>query len=153
MISSEDGNKRAPNLDRSYSVNPLRKLTGLYYSVYSGKRKFIQTLADGRKVTFEAEATSPLKSDIGGRGKIEYVAVEGARKIRVDTMLIPLSELYRKDKLRVCYFVKSPSPQLTFNTCGFRSEKDYYRHGILPRNYQTIDLGNALGNELDKTIP
>ena len=155
LISTENGNKRAPNLDRSYTVNPRPRLVGLYYSVYSGRKKFNQKLPDGRTITFEAEAQSPLKSDTKGRGRVEYLAVEGGRKIRVDTMLIPLSELNTKgnENLRVCYIISSPNPRLTFNSCGYHSEKDYFSLDIPYKNYQTFVLSTASGNELDKTIP
>lgn len=155
LVSTENGNKRKPDVDRSYSVNPLPHLTGLYYSIYSGKRRFIKTLADGTRVTYEAEATSPLKSDSKGRGNIEYVVVEEGQRIRIDTMLIPLAELNKNvgDNLRVCYFVSSSSPALKFNSCGYQSKKDYFGHDILAKHYQKIILENTPGPELNKLIP
>ncbi len=151
LVSTENGNKRNPDVDRSYSVNPLPHLSGLYYSTYSGKRKFIKTLADGTKVTYEAEATSPLKSDSKGRGNIEYVVVEEGQRIRIDTMLIPLAELNKKvaDNLRVCYFVSSSSPALKFNSCGYQSKKDYFDQDILNQSlrdwYTTLLSNNRMG--------
>ena len=155
LISTENGNKRKPDVDRSYLINPLPHLSGLHYSIYSGKRKFIKTLADGTKVTFEAEATSPLKSDSKGRGNIEYVVVEEGQRIRIDTMLIPLAELNKKvgDSFRVCYFVSSSSPTLKFNSCGYQSKKDYFDQDILPKYYHKIILGNTPSTELNKLIP
>lgn len=155
LFTTKKGNKRNPETDRDYFVNPLPHKKGLFYTTYSGKVKFIKTLPNGRKVEYKAEATSPLKSDSNGKAKIEYINLKEGRKVRIDTMLIPLSEINRKsgDTIRVCYLISSPVPALKFNSCGFQSKKDYFNLDIPSKYYRTLVLENTSTSELENLIP
>ena len=153
LTSNNKGSKLEPNVDRTYFLDPLPDKRGLYYSIYSGKRKFVTTLGDGRRVTFKAEASSPLKSDTKGKGKIEYLEV-GGRTIRVDTFVIPISELGKDamSKLRACYFVSSSVPILKFNSCGYAPANDYFSNDIPAKYYQHIVLTNTRNDELKRLV-
>ena len=154
LTAVEDNGKRKPKVDRTYTLNPWPSTQGLYYQIYSGRVRFTDTLPDGTKRIVESEAESALKSDTTGRGKIEYITVERGRKIRVDTMLIPLTELNKKpgDRFWVCYYVSSPAPKLKFNSCGYDPGKDYASLSIPFDLYQKIVLENATADILSKLI-
>lgn len=153
LTTNNKGSRLEPDEDRTYFLDPLPDMTGLYYSTYSGKRTFVTTLGNGRRVTFKAEASSPLKGDSKGKGKIEYIHVEG-RTIRVDTFVIPISELgkHAMSNLRACYFVSSSVPILKFNSCGYTGANDYFSQDIPAKYYQHIVLTQTPNNELKRLL-
>lgn len=146
-----NGDKLEPNIDRVYYVNPRPQRKGLYYTIYLGKRKVTETLPNGKEVTYEAEASSRLINDTKGKGKIEYVTADG-RKVRVDTMLIPLSEFGGKSlkEIRLCYFASSPNPALKFNSCGYEPRTDYFDFNIPVKAYRKFVLKTDLVDEFNK---
>lgn len=135
MLDLDADEKPTPRVDRNYMLNPWPHLSGLQYDICLGKG-----------------ATTGINSDSKGRGAIRYVEISGGGKVRVDSYLIPLSELSRKvgDKLRICYWGSSPKPALTVNSAGFEpSGKNYYGYSIPLSRYHDYLLGQ--GSEIDTT--
>lgn len=104
------------DVDRIYMLSPWPVLPGLRYSVAKGQ--------DGKW------ATTPLLSDTHGRGAVRYVLTPEGRKIRVDSFLIPLTEISRKvgDKIRLVYHAYSPHPDLTLNSGGYIPQPPHGPH-------------------------
>jgi thiol-disulfide isomerase/thioredoxin len=95
--------KLTPKLDRDYALNPWPKRPGLYYSVW-----------------LSANSSTHLMNDSKGRGSIRYLNVATDRRVRVDSFLIPLSEIKKKpgQGLRLAYTAYSPKPAFTLNSVG-----------------------------------
>jgi thiol-disulfide isomerase/thioredoxin len=120
---------------RNYLLNPWPELNGIHYVVRINKG-----------------TTTGIQSDSKGRGAIRYIDCSGGKRIRVDTYLIPLSEISKKvgDKIRLCYWGFSPKPALTVNSAGYeRPGKNYYSHQIPEAKYHDYTL--ATGGEIDAT--
>jgi hypothetical protein len=114
--------------DRVYYVNPWPHKSGLYY----GAR-------------LSAGAWTTLRLDLRSRGSVRYVMVDGERKVRVDSMLIPLTSLAKKpgETLWLAYHGMSPHPRLTVNSVGYRppaSEKGYYVYNLPREKYHKLQL-------------
>jgi hypothetical protein len=141
MFLSGSDKKRTPDLDRSYSINPLVNLQGLYYSI----------VRDSAKLGFGSDkfVSSPLQNDSQGRGRIDYVSTVQGKTARVDSYLIPLGEISKRhgDTIQVCYFGYSPKPSLTVNSVGFNSRELYYDYQIPVNLYRkfTLDLNANIG--------
>src|ERR1700739_2678606 len=126
--------KIAPKVDRDYMLNPWTGMEGLYYqtilSPYGGK--------------------TGIQSDTKGLGAIRYIKVDDGKLVRVDTYLIPLSEISRHvgDKIRLAYWGSSPKPSLTVNSAGYEPPgKDYYLSNIPRSQYNEFVL--AEGAKID----
>lgn len=133
MLDLDADGKRTPNVDRDYMLNPWPRLSGMHYQIW-----------------LSARSTTGINSDSKGRGAVRYVELSDGRRVRVDTYLIPLSEISRKvgDKIRLCYWGYSPKPSLTVNSAGFeRAGKNYYAFSIPLSEYHDYVLGK--GGEID----
>lgn len=141
---------RKPKSDRTYIINTSPEYKGIHYVIYLGRLKYIETLPNGTKRAMEAESSSTLKSDTKAKGQIEYIKVGVNRRIRVDTLIIPLAELNKNpgDSLRGCYYVSSAVPRLKFNSCGYDPGKDYYDYNIPSNLFHKITLENTTINQL-----
>lgn len=104
VIDVDADGKATANVDRSYALNPWPSLPGLRYSV---------SLGDG--------ASTGLQGDSKGRGAIEYVK-EGVNTIRVDSFVIPLTEIKRAEgqEIRFAYIGHSTAPEITVNSVGYK---------------------------------
>ena len=109
--------KRSFGMDRSYSLNPWPHLPGLHYQVF-----------------LRENATTGLEKDSEGRGCIRYVETRGRRPVRVDSCLIPLSEIARSpgDPVGLCYWGCSPKPAQTVNSVGYEPEDEIYSPHSIP---------------------
>lgn len=121
-IDCDADGKATRDTDREYTLNPWPSLPGLHYSIVR-----------------DENSTSGIQGDSKGRGSIQYLdgAGKDGAKVRVDTFLIPFSELKRKagDEIRFAYWASSPKPELIVNSVGFTPAdpaKKYYSHH-LPR--------------------
>jgi thiol-disulfide isomerase/thioredoxin len=135
MLDLDADQKPTKDVDRYYMLNPWPEFGGLRYSISRG-----------------GNVRTTMKSDSRGRGDIRYLEVAPGRRVRVDTYLIPLSELARKvgDKIRLCYYGKSPKPVLTVNSAGYQSGgKDYFAHSIPFSKYHDYVL--VQGADIDPT--
>ena len=115
VIAATNG-KRSFGLDRSYSLNPWPHLPGLYYTIF-----------------LEENITTGLEEDSKGRGCIRYVEIRDSQPVRVDSYLIPLSEISRfpGDRVGLCYWGFSPNPVQRVNSVGYEPEDEiYYSHSI-----------------------
>jgi thiol-disulfide isomerase/thioredoxin len=133
MLDLDADGKPTPNVDRDYMLNPKPDLSGMHYTICLGAR-----------------STTGINGDSKGQGAIRYVDLSDGRRVRVDTYLIPLSEISRKvgDKIRLCYWGYSPKPWLTVNSAGFeRAGKSYYAYNIPLSKYHDYEL--ATGAEID----
>jgi thiol-disulfide isomerase/thioredoxin len=114
-----------PNVDRRYWLDLWPHRLGLYYQIKQGR---------GR--------SSHILDDSEGRGSIRYVDTGRGTVARVDSFLIPLSEIGREtgDPLRLAYWARSESPDLILNSLGIR-DTDPYAIGTLPqRSHHAITL-------------
>ncbi len=71
-----------------------------------------------------------------GRGGIRYIKTAGGRLVRVDTFLIPLSEISRHvgDIVRLAYWGFSAKPPLTVNSTTYTSAGKNYSRWAMPRS-------------------
>jgi len=121
---------------RDYALNPWPGDEGLHYQIENGT---------GGKTT--------LKDDSQGRGAIRYVNTPDGQVVRVDTFLIPLSEVSQKvgDKIRLAYWGFSPKPALTVNSTGFERPGKQLYPGHIPRSkYSEYVL--TKGGAIDATL-
>jgi thiol-disulfide isomerase/thioredoxin len=133
MLDVNADGKSTPNVDRFYILDQGQGEDGLYYAVELGPRSY----------TF-------IKNDSKGRGDICYIKASGGKTVRVDTYLIPLSEISRHvgEKLRMAYWGFSPNPPLTVNSTSYaRDGKSYNRYDIPLSQYNEYTLAN--GGEID----
>lgn len=86
-----------PQVDRDYLLNPWPRFPGLNYQIVLSER-----------------STTTIKSDSQGRGSLQHVDKVNGGKARVDTLLIPLSELSKKpgETLWMRFYARSPVDQL-----------------------------------------
>jgi thiol-disulfide isomerase/thioredoxin len=129
-IDADADGKATANLDRHYSLNPWPSLAGLHYSIAMG-----ESMSTG------------LQGDSKGRGSIQYVE-EGGSKVRVDTYLIPLEELKRKDgeKVKLAFWASSQTPALVVNSVGFVPKdpaKPYWPHNLPADKYHDLALAKT----------
>ena len=115
LLDLDADGKPSAHLDRDYMLNPWPNMSGLRYQVCLGRG-----------------ASSGIEDDSKGRGAIRYVDIGEGKQVRVDTYLIPLGELSTKigDKIRLCYWGSSPTPELTVNSAGYEGGKRYYGYSI-----------------------
>jgi thiol-disulfide isomerase/thioredoxin len=114
-------------------LNPWPGLSGMNYDICQG-----------------LGSTTGIMSDSKGHGAIRYLDFPGGKRVRVDTYLIPMSEISRKigDKIRLCYWGFSPNPALTVNSAGYdRAGKAYFAHNIPLSKFS--DYVMAPGNQID----
>jgi thiol-disulfide isomerase/thioredoxin len=132
LILDLDGDGEATaNVDRNYALNPWPNMPGLHYQT---------VLSRG--------STTGLEKDSKGRGAVRYVKVADGKQVRVDSFLIPMSEISRKagDKIRVCYYGRSMKPALIVNSGGYEREGKYYSHHIPRSMHHDYKL---VGSEID----
>jgi thiol-disulfide isomerase/thioredoxin len=121
---------------RDYMLNPWPEDPGLHYQI---------DLGPGAK--------TGIKDDSQGQGAIRYLPGAGGHLVRVDTYLIPLSELGKQpgDKLQLAYWGFSPKPSLTVNSTGFeRPGGHYYSHHIPRAQYHEYALTKK--GDIDVTL-
>jgi thiol-disulfide isomerase/thioredoxin len=125
MLNVSPDGKVTPNVDREYVLNP--GTPGLYYVIELGR--YDQT---------------GVHDDSKGRGAIRYLDMADGKKVRVDTFLIPLTEISRQagDKLRLAYWGFSPKPPLIVNSTSYTSEKNYNRWAMPLAQYNEYTLTN-----------
>src|ERR1043165_9276272 len=110
QIDADADGKATGKVDREYMLDPWPQIPGLHYCV----------LIDDR-------GNSGIQGDSKGHGRITYVD-SGGRKVRVDSLLIPLEELQRTagQPVTFAYWGSSAQPTLTVNSVGFARDKPYY---------------------------
>jgi hypothetical protein len=101
MLDLDNDGKETPDVDRMYSLNQRPHLPGLRYVIWK---------ANG--------ATSGQQDTSEGRGAIRYVATSGRKRVRVDTYLIPLQEIFKHvgETIGICYYCYSVKPRLGMNS-------------------------------------
>ena len=104
VLDLDADGKETPDLDRVYRLNSSARSPGLRYAISKGEGK-----------------NTGSKGDTQGRGQIRYVETAEGTRVRVDTYLIPLQEISRRvgDKIRMCYYGRSPKPPLTVNSATY----------------------------------
>lgn len=123
-------------LGRVYALDPFPGMEGMHYQIENG-----------------AGGKTGLKDDSKGRGAIRYLDSPDGPTVRVDTFLIPLSEVSLRvgDKLRLLYWGFSPKPAITVNSAGYvRPGKKLYPGNIPPSQYGEYSL--TKGGEMDATL-
>jgi hypothetical protein len=128
LLDVDADGQRSPEVDRVYLLNPWPSLSGLHYQVFMGH-----------------DAWSTIKSDSKGRGAIRYLDLADGNRVRIDTYLIPLSEISRKvgDKIRVCFWGSSPKPLFTIDSAGYQGGAHYYAYNIPVSTYHDYVLTNG----------
>jgi len=136
LLMDLDGDGKATsNVDRNYALNPWPHMQGLHYQI---------VYSDG--------GSSGLEKDSKGHGAIRYLKFSNGKQVRIDTYLIPMSEISRQvgDKIRLCYWGSSPKPSLTVNSAGYEHDGGkYYGHQVPRGMHHGFVL--AEGVELDAT--
>jgi thiol-disulfide isomerase/thioredoxin len=114
-----------PNVDRVYLVNYLPDYPGLYYQVLLG---------DHRR--------THVRQDSAGRAAIRYLDAAGRGQVRVDSILIPLSEIGRQagQSVRVAVWTRSEHPDLTLNSLGVPEPPGVGGSGLPTRSYHVATL-------------
>lgn len=133
MLNVNPDGKVTPGVDREYVLNP--GTPGLYYLVELGIRSQTGSHDDSR-----------------GRGALRYIKTADGKRVRVDTYLIPLTEIFRHvgEKLRMAYWGFSPKPPLTVNSTSYtRAGKSYNRWNIPLAQYNEYILTHS--GEIDVT--
>ena len=117
VIAAATDGKRSFGTDRRYSLNPWPHLPGLYYQIF-----------------LSGNATSGLEQDSKGRGGIRYVEIRDGQPVRVDSYLIPLSEIAKspRDRVGLCYWGFSPNPVQRVNSVGYEPEDEIYYSSSIP---------------------
>lgn len=131
MLTVNPDGKITPHVDRNYALNPWPGMEGLHYDVVINRG-----------------TTTGIQSDTKGRGAIRYIKISGGRLVRVDTYLIPLTEISRHvgEKLRLAYWGFSPKPSLVVNSTGYaRAGKSYDSWSIPRSQYQVYVLSKGGG--------
>ena len=131
-VAATEG-KRFFGIDRRYSLNPWPHLSGLYY-----------------QVLLSENATTGLEKDSKGRGGIRYLETRDRQPVRVDSYLIPLSEIARSlgDRVGLCYWSFSPNPVQTVNSVGYEPVDEAYSSHSIPLTYYH-DYRLISGHEID----
>ena len=118
VLDLDADGKETPDVDRVYRLNASPRSPGLRYTISKGVGK-----------------STGLKGDTQGRGAIRYAETAEGTRVRVDTYLIPLQEISRRvgDKIRMCYYGRSPKPPLTVNsvTYDLSSPRSRYHEYLL----------------------
>ena len=136
MLDVDADGKPTKGVDRNYMLNPWPGDEGLHYSIVMGPG-----------------TTTGIKDDSHGRGAIRYLKTTSGKLVRVDTYLIPLTEISRHtgDKIRLAYWGQSPKPELTVNSADYvRPGKPYYSHHIPYPMYHEYVIGQ--GGRIDDTL-
>ena len=125
--------KRSFELDRSYFLNPWPHLPGLYYHILLSEN-----------------TTTGLEKDSKGRGGIRYIEISDRQPVRVDSYLIPLSEITKSpgDLLGLCYWGFSPNPVQRVNSVGYEPVDEAYSSHSIPFTYYH-DYRLISGHEID----
>ncbi len=136
MLDLDADENASPGRDRVYNVNPLPNMPGLYYQVVVGEK-----------------AWTALKNYSKGKGTVRYVDTPAEGRVRIDSYLIPLEEIYLDigDKIRLAYYASSPEPRFIVNSTGFSpfNGAPYYSKHIPHENFQQYTL--TRGTEIDIT--
>lgn len=139
VLDVDSDQKETPMVDRNYILNPWPESPGLRYDV-----------------VVNVGATTTLKNDSKGLGAIRYVSVGGNKKVRVDSIVIPLAEIGKKpgETMRFAYWARSPKPELWLNSVGFEPKKARHWSYELPRSkFHEVNLAKQ-GEALDlRKIP
>lgn len=132
MFSEKPDASITPNVDRIYLLDPWPAMGGLYYQTVLGVR-----------------TTTDIQNDTKGLGAVRYVKMADGKMVRVDTYLIPLTEISRRagDEVRLVYWGNSPKPPLTVNSAGFSYHGNYYSWKIPREQYNEYVL--ARGADID----
>ena len=119
--------KATPQKDRDYTLNPWPSLPGLCY-----------------QVRLSEHSTTTLQRDSKGRGAIRYIDGGEGKRVRVDSFVIPLSEIGRRagETIRLAYCGDSPHPEMTVNSVGYRRQGRYYSHQLPRDSYRAITLAD-----------
>jgi thiol-disulfide isomerase/thioredoxin len=146
MLSVDADANITPKVDRVYLLDPWPGMGGMYYQTVLGLR-----------------TTTGIQSDTKGRGAVRYVKMADGKMVRVDTYLIPLTEISRRvgDKIRLVYWGSSPKPPLTVNSAGFSYRGNYYSWKIPRWQYNAyvlakgadIDLSQVPDGSKDVSLP
>lgn len=136
-VDADADGKVTPKVDRCYSLNPWPSHPGLRY-----------------QVKLSANSSTPLQGDSKGRGNIAYIETV-AGKVRVDSYLIPLTEIGRKtgDKVRFAYYGDSPKPVLIVNSIGFKRKGDYSSYNLPHDKYHEFTLSDRPASIDIKKVP
>ena len=137
VLDTDADKTRTPKLDRTYDLNPWPTSPGLHYQIVVSDR-----------------GSTGLIPDSDGRGGIKYVKTSDGRTVRVDSYLIPLSEVDLKtgESIRLAYFGRSTSPETIVNSIGYQSPKRYYSFSLPYDSFHEVALSHGTTID-DKQVP
>ena len=127
LLDLDADQKATPNVDRVYSLNPLPTFHGIYYQIVLGTKMW-----------------TGLRDDSQGRGSIHLVGSHGAKRVRVDSYVIPLRELGKRpgQRVGVAYWGTSPPKKLIVNSVGYRADPGYWFWDLPMEKYHLVNLVN-----------
>lgn len=135
MFSFSNGSKRVAKKDRNYYLNPWPGIKGLRYTIILSEN-----------------SSTALKDDSKGLGAIRYVSTSEGNRLRIDSYLVPLTEIGRKagERIKLCYYGSSPLPEFTIHSSGSKSVHLYFNHQVPVRAYNELDLQKGNTFQFDK---
>jgi thiol-disulfide isomerase/thioredoxin len=130
--------QNTPQVDRSYSLNPWPSLPGLRY-----------------QVVLQRNATTGIQSNSKGRGSIKFLETPDGKRVRVDSFVIPLTEIRKQpgEAIRLAYWTSSPQPELVLNSVGFQRAGRYYPYSIPKDLYHDVKLSDRAASLDPKVVP
>lgn len=137
LIDIDADQRVTSKLDRTYTIDPWPNKRGLYYQIRFGE-----------------DSSTTLMDDSQGRGSVQYVPAAGGSKLRVDSFLIPLTELGKKagDKIRLVISGRSEKPDFAFNSARIMMNGAMPRYPSIPgQAYHEFTLGQQT-SKLDPAL-
>ena len=136
MLDVDADGQPSKDVDRTYLLDPWPTMGGMSYQICLGRG-----------------ATTHIISNTAGRGAIRYLLLPGDRRVRVDSYVIPLTEISRKvtDTIRLAYYGSSPQPGLIVNSTGYTnpSGRPYYGYSVPLASYHEYVFANGADLALD----
>jgi len=127
LFAMGPGERRTPDIDKNYFLNPLAGMEGLYCQT---------VLSD--------DSFSGLEKAAGGDGKIVYLPAGDNKKVRFDRYAIALRDIsgFRSGRaIKFCFYAYSEKPRFEINSAGFNLYgKDFINAGPNPYYSHSIPL-------------
>jgi hypothetical protein len=127
---------------------------------FSDQTLLLLDLDADRKLTPKVDRTYTVDSSgidsPTGRGSVDFVPIEGGKKLRVDSFLIPLAELGKKagDTIRLIISGTSIQPQFSFNSAKLSTNGKALFYMTMPyKHYTDFTLGQQTGTVDSALVP
>lgn len=139
IVIDVDGNGSVTaQVDRTCSLNPWPSMPGLRHQIHLG-----------------GGASTGLRTDSTSRGAIRLLEVDGGRRIRVDSFLIPLADIGRQtgDVIRIAFWGSSTVPPMVVNSVGHTSTGRIWAHHLPIDRYHELTLSAGDTMVIPEAVP